>query len=183
MHNDGRLNSMEGGAMRTSLGDERRNNQRDEQRDEQRNNQAFNFAIIRWFWKRAGNKFVDLYDLLGITQQRFDRSMSGESIWIARKEAAHCKNVTGMDADIFTGKKRFLPNQPLQESKLIGFEPNRRFGQDVLVGDFYVVGTDGENLASLPQDKMEKYAALFAEPEDISEEEVAQSMMMSMFFF
>lgn len=73
MHNDGRLNSMEGGAMRTSLGDERRNNQR----DEQRNNQAFNFAIIRWFWKRAGNKFVDLYDLLGITQQRFDRSMSG----------------------------------------------------------------------------------------------------------
>ena len=51
---------MEGGAMRTSLGDERRNNQR----DEQRNNQAFNFAIIRWFWKRAGNKFVDLYDLL-----------------------------------------------------------------------------------------------------------------------
>lgn len=111
MHNDGRLNSMEGGAMRTSLGDERRNNQR----DEQRNNQAFNFAIIRWFWKRAGNKFVDLYDLLGITQQRFDRSMSGESIWIARKEAAHCKNVTGMDADIFTGKKRFLPNQPLQE--------------------------------------------------------------------
>lgn len=46
------------------------------------------------------------------------------------------------------------------EGKLIGFEPNRRFGQDVLVGDFYVVGTDGENLASLPQDKMEKYAAL-----------------------
>lgn len=46
------------------------------------------------------------------------------------------------------------------EGKLIGFEPDRRFGQDVLVGDFYVVGTDGENLASLPQDKMEKYAAL-----------------------
>ena len=46
------------------------------------------------------------------------------------------------------------------EGKLLGFEPNRRFGQDVLVGDFYVVGTDGENLASLPQDKMEKYAAL-----------------------
>jgi hypothetical protein len=69
------------------------------------------------------------------------------------------------------------------EGKLIGFEPNRRFGQDVLVGDFYVVGTDGENLASLPQDKVEKYKALFAEPEDISAEEVAQSMMMSMFFF
>ena len=62
------------------------------------------------------------------------------------------------------------------EGKLIGFEPNRRFGQDVLVGDFYVVGTDGENLASLPQDKMEKYAALFAEPEDISEEKVSQSI-------
>ena len=46
------------------------------------------------------------------------------------------------------------------EGKLIDFEPDRRFGQDVLVGDFYVVGTDGENLASLPQDKMEKYAAL-----------------------
>ena len=46
------------------------------------------------------------------------------------------------------------------EGELIGFEPDRRFGQDVLVGDFYVVGTDGENLASLPQDKMEKYAAL-----------------------
>ena len=45
--------------------------------DKQRDNQAFNFAVIRWFWKRAGNKFVDLYNLLGITQQRFDRSMNG----------------------------------------------------------------------------------------------------------
>ena len=63
------------------------------------------------------------------------------------------------------------------EGKLIGFEPNRRFGQDILVGDFYVVGTDGENLASLPQDKMEKYTARFAEPEDISEEEVTLFMM------
>lgn len=60
MHNDGRSNSMEVSAMRERLSDK--------QRDEQRNNQAFNFAIIRWFWKRAGNKFVDLYDLLGIMQ-------------------------------------------------------------------------------------------------------------------
>lgn len=69
-----------------------------------------------------------------------------------------------------------------EEGKLIGLEPNRRFDEDVLVGDFYVVGVNEEYLASLPEDKIKKYSERFAEPEDISPEEVARTMQTKFFF-
>lgn len=64
-----------------------------------------------------------------------------------------------------------------EEGKLIGLEPNRRYEQDVLVGDVYVVKDDGEGeLTSLSEEEIEQFSAMFYEPdEDINEDEVAAS--------
>ena len=59
------------------------------------------------------------------------------------------------------------------EGKLIGLEGNRRIGDDVIVGNFYVCSSneDGE-LASLTEAEMEKYKERFWEPEAITQEEI-----------
>ena len=59
-----------------------------------------------------------------------------------------------------------------EEGKLIGLEPNRRIGHDIICGTFYVVGEDREgNLTSLSAKDMEYFKMRFAVPEDISVEE------------
>ncbi len=61
-----------------------------------------------------------------------------------------------------------------EEGKLRGMEANRRIQGSVIVGPFFVVGTDGEEFCSLTEDETEKYLARFSEPEEISEEEVIE---------
>ena len=58
--------------------------------------------------------------------------------------------------------------------------PNRRFGNDILVGVFYVAGQDNDgNLRSLSEAKMQKYTKLFEKPcNDITDEEVANTLVM-----
>lgn len=69
-----------------------------------------------------------------------------------------------------------------EEAKLIGLEPNRRLGQDVLCGVFYVTGQDkAGNLTSLAESAMERYAEMFAEPEDIAESEVVKTLITRFF--
>ena len=69
-----------------------------------------------------------------------------------------------------------------EEGKLIGLEPNRQLGYDILCGVFYVVGQDRQgNFASLPSAAMEKYKQFFARPEIIPSEE-AEAAMMTMFY-
>jgi len=59
-----------------------------------------------------------------------------------------------------------------EEGKLIGLQPNRRLGYDVLCGVFYVVGQDEEgNLGSLEPADLEHYKQIFAKPEIINAEE------------
>ncbi len=59
------------------------------------------------------------------------------------------------------------------EGKLTGLEGNRRIGNDVIVGNFYICGyTDGGELASLSDEALEKYMELFWEPEEITLEEI-----------
>lgn len=62
-----------------------------------------------------------------------------------------------------------------EEAKLIGMEGNRRVndGATIIAGPFFVVGDDGEEFRSLTDEEVVKYMAEFAEPEDISPEEVA----------
>ena len=64
-----------------------------------------------------------------------------------------------------------------EEGKLIGLEPNRRLGYDVLCGTFYVTGQDEEgNLTTLSPAAIEKYQTIFTTPEVIDAEEVNATM-------
>ena len=59
-----------------------------------------------------------------------------------------------------------------EESKLNGMDGNRRLGQTILAGPFFVCGDGGENFRSLTAEETDRYMARFAEPEEISREEV-----------
>lgn len=52
-----------------------------------------------------------------------------------------------------------------EEGKLIGLEPNRVFGNDVIVGNMYVIKIDEEgDIVSLYDEDVKKYMTLFYEP-------------------
>ena len=66
-----------------------------------------------------------------------------------------------------------------EEGKLIGLEPNRRLGNDIVCGVFYLTGQDKEgNLASLPDRAMEFYSSYFAIPDIIDPSEVESRIFM-----
>ncbi len=59
------------------------------------------------------------------------------------------------------------------ESKLIGMEGNRHYGRGgVIAGPFFICGDGGEDFRSLTDAEVAHYVQKFAEPEDISQEEV-----------
>ena len=60
-----------------------------------------------------------------------------------------------------------------EEGKIIGLEPNRRLGDDILCGVFYVVAEndDGE-LVSLTETQQNRYSEIFREPDIISKKDV-----------
>ncbi len=60
-----------------------------------------------------------------------------------------------------------------EEGKLNGMEGNRRLGNDILCGVFYVVGEDDEgNLCSLTDKQIQICNTMFFEPETFSKSEV-----------
>ena len=65
-----------------------------------------------------------------------------------------------------------------EEGKLIGMEGNRRLdnGVSIIAGPFFIVGDDGEDFRSLTDEETKKYLERFAQPEDISQEEVEGDM-------
>ena len=69
-----------------------------------------------------------------------------------------------------------------EEGKLIGLEPNRRIGHDIICGTFYVVGEDREgNLTSLSAKDMEYFKVRFAVPEKISVEEAMNALRFEIY--
>lgn len=53
-----------------------------------------------------------------------------------------------------------------EEGKLIGLDGNRRLGDDIIVGVFYIMSEDEDgNLVSLSERKIKYYTELFWEPE------------------
>lgn len=60
-----------------------------------------------------------------------------------------------------------------EEGKLIGLEGNRRLGNDILVGVFYIMSEneDGE-LVSLTERKIKHYSNIFWEPENFDRSEI-----------
>ena len=60
-----------------------------------------------------------------------------------------------------------------EEGKLIDLPGNRRIGDDIIAGTFYVCGSDKDGeLSSLPTDKMNCYKKMFYEPEEFQKKEV-----------
>jgi len=69
-----------------------------------------------------------------------------------------------------------------EEGKLIGLEPNRRIGHDVICGTFYVVGEDNKgNLTSLSAKDMEYFKVRFAVPEKISADEAMKALRFEIY--
>ena len=58
------------------------------------------------------------------------------------------------------------------EGKLIGLEGNRRVGEHIIVGNFFICGEKGEDLCSLTDEQCEKYCERFAQPEEITQDEI-----------
>ena len=50
------------------------------------------------------------------------------------------------------------------EGKLNGLDANRRFYNDVIVGDFIIVGIDDEDTVSLSDEDIEEYKKIFWKP-------------------
>lgn len=61
------------------------------------------------------------------------------------------------------------------ESKLIGMKGNRRYGNDIIAGPFFVCGLGGEDFSQLTDEEVNKYMKEYAEPEEISDEEVQEN--------
>ena len=64
-----------------------------------------------------------------------------------------------------------------EEGKLLGLEPNRRLGYDILCGVFYICGQskDGE-LRSLSEERIRFWSHVFAEPEYFEDDEVEKAL-------
>ena len=64
-----------------------------------------------------------------------------------------------------------------EEGKLIGLDGNRRLGNDILVGVFYIMSEneDGE-LLSLTDAKIKRYTELFWEPEAFDRTEIEETL-------
>lgn len=62
-----------------------------------------------------------------------------------------------------------------EEGKLNSLPANRRLASDVLVGNFFVIGTKGADFRSLTDEETGKYLKRFATPEEIEEGEVEKA--------
>ena len=64
-----------------------------------------------------------------------------------------------------------------EEGKLIGLCPNRRLGNDILCGVFYVVAENDEGeLISLTQEQQNRYSKMFWDPDVIGKDEVGRTI-------
>ena len=70
-----------------------------------------------------------------------------------------------------------------EEGKLIGLEPNRRLGDDILCGVFYVTGNGEEDLASLSEENIEAYKKIFEKPDAFSPGDVERTINSGFFVF
>ena len=60
-----------------------------------------------------------------------------------------------------------------EEGKMLGLEPNRRVGQDVIAGIFFLANSDLEgNLCSLSPEDLIHFQQQFAQPETLTQKDV-----------
>lgn len=72
-----------------------------------------------------------------------------------------------------------------EEAKLIGMEGNRRIfdGSQIIAGPFFVCGLTEDDFRSLTDEEVDKYMDMFAEPEQISQDEVQDNIGFTFFEF
>ena len=70
-----------------------------------------------------------------------------------------------------------------EEGKLDNLPGNRRIGIDIIAGSFVIVGNGEEDFRSLTDEETNKYLEEFAQPEEISEEEVENSVRAGVITF
>ena len=70
-----------------------------------------------------------------------------------------------------------------EEAKLLGMDGNRRFEDGIVAGPFIICGDNGEDFCSLTDEQCEKYVRQFAEPEQITRQEVEDDMKIEITFF
>ena len=69
-----------------------------------------------------------------------------------------------------------------EEGKILNLPPNRRVGDDIICGTFYITSQDRfGNLASLNETQKQKYLERFAEPEFIYPEELDKIPLFEFF--
>lgn len=62
-----------------------------------------------------------------------------------------------------------------KEGALLGLEGNRRVGNTIIAGTFFVAGVKNGNLTSLTKEKTKKYRKRFAKIESYTDKEVSKS--------
>ena len=70
-----------------------------------------------------------------------------------------------------------------EEGKLDNLPGNRRIGNDIIAGAFVIVGNGEEDFRSLTDEETNRYLKEFAQPEEISEEEVENSIRAGVITF
>ena len=71
-----------------------------------------------------------------------------------------------------------------EEGKLNGMEPNRRLGNDIVYGPFFLVGdSESGNFVSLTDDQLSLGMETFAEPEQFTGEEPELEPWMEFYTF
>ncbi len=71
-----------------------------------------------------------------------------------------------------------------EEGKLINLPGNRRLGNDIIAGTFYIVGSNKNgDLVSLPEDKIKLYKEMFYEPEEFSQEDIEAKLFFNFIDF
>ena len=95
---------------------------------------------------------------------------------IEKSLAAEQKAVGGLIEVIYNGDGTLIVCN--DEGKLMGMDGNRRIGDgfSIIAGPFFVVGNDGENFRSLTESEVTKYMNVFAEIEEIGQDEVESDM-------
>ena len=71
-----------------------------------------------------------------------------------------------------------------EEGKIIGLEGNRRFNNDVIVGNIIIAGIDdNRDTCSLSGAELKTYMERFKQPEEISQEEIDSTSTFNIRFF
>lgn len=71
-----------------------------------------------------------------------------------------------------------------EEGKIIGLEGNRRFNNDVIVGNIIIAGIDdNRDTCSLSDAELKTYMERFKQPEEISQEEIDSTSTFNIRYF